>query len=95
MIKTTFFYEDGNENVYNEDGERVFDSMEGVLTEITDSNVVVETITSQKSYLSYKPEEKEMTTKDMTIKTVEVAKPATSTIYWATMTKPERYLSIE
>jgi hypothetical protein len=38
--------------------------MEGVLTEISDPNVVLETITSQKSYLSLKPAEKETTAKD-------------------------------
>ncbi|GAA5815419.1 hypothetical protein MFLAVUS_008927 [Mucor flavus] len=35
----------GYENVYNEDGEKVFDPMEGVLTEVNDPNIVRETIT--------------------------------------------------
>jgi hypothetical protein len=39
--------------------------MEGVLTEISDPNVILKTITSQKSYLSLKPAEKEITTKDL------------------------------
>ncbi|KAI8047300.1 uncharacterized protein B0P05DRAFT_365567 [Gilbertella persicaria] len=48
MINNTFFfYKDGHENVYNEYGERVFDPMEGVLTEVSDPNAVLETITSQ------------------------------------------------
>jgi hypothetical protein len=42
--------------------------MKGVLTEISDSNVILETITSQKSYLSLKPVEKETTAKDSTKK---------------------------
>lgn len=41
-----FFYEDGHENIYNEDNERVSDPMESVLTG------VCETITSQNSYSS-------------------------------------------
>jgi hypothetical protein len=73
MIKNRLFYKDGHENVYNEEKEKVFDPMEGVLTEISDPNVVLETITSQKSYLSHKPEEKETTTKYMAIKTVDIS----------------------
>ena len=56
MTKNAFFYENEHNNAYNKDGERDFDPMEGVLTEISDPNVVLETITSQKSYLSLKPE---------------------------------------
>jgi hypothetical protein len=51
MIKSAFIYEDGYENVYNEKGERFFDLMEDVLTEISDPNVILDNITSQKSYL--------------------------------------------
>ena len=57
-MANTFFYEDGHENVYNEHGQKVLDPMEGVLTEITDPNIVLETITNQKAYLSLKPSEK-------------------------------------
>jgi transposase len=81
MIKNTFFYEDGHDNVYNEDGEKVFDPMEGVLTEVNDPNVILETITSQKSYLSLKPAEKETTTKDTIIKVVELSETADKGIY--------------
>lgn len=63
MMKNIFFYKDGHENVYKEEGEKVVDLMEGVLTEISDSNVVLKTITSQTSYLSLKPEEKKTTAK--------------------------------
>jgi hypothetical protein len=67
--------------------------MEGVLTEISDPNVILETITSQKSYLSLKPAEKETTAKDSTKKAIKVVKEATSTK--TTTTKPKRYLLIE
>lgn len=52
-----------------------------MLTEITNSNVVLKTITSQKSYLSLKPAEKGATTKDMAINTIEVVKSVGSNIY--------------
>jgi hypothetical protein len=67
--------------------------MEGVLTEISDPNVVLEIITSQKSYLSLKPAEKEITAKDSTKKAIKVVKKAASTK--TTTTKPERYLLTE
>jgi hypothetical protein len=44
MTKNTFFYEDGHDNVYNKDEERVFDPMEGALTEISDPNIVERSI---------------------------------------------------
>jgi hypothetical protein len=46
--------------------------MESVLTEISDPNVILEAIMSQKSYLSLKPTEKETTAKDSTKKAIEV-----------------------
>ncbi|EIE82081.1 hypothetical protein RO3G_06786 [Rhizopus delemar RA 99-880] len=73
--------------------ERVFDSMEGELTEISDTNVILETITSQKSYLSLKPAGKETTTKDSTKKATEVVKKAATTK--TTTTKLERHLLTE
>ena len=93
MTKSTFFYEDEHNNAYNKDGERVFDPMEGVLTEISDPNIVLETITSQMSYLSLKPAEKETTAKDSTKKVIKVIKKAASTK--TTTTKSERYLLTE
>lgn len=51
-MTTRFFYEDGQENVYDEQGIKVFDPMEGVLTQITDPNIVLESITTRKLYLS-------------------------------------------
>ncbi|GAA5809182.1 hypothetical protein MFLAVUS_002587 [Mucor flavus] len=68
-------------NIYNEDGERVFDPMEDVLTEINGPNVVLETITSQKFYLDLKPVEKETTVKDITKKAVEVVEVVDRSTY--------------
>ena len=93
MIKTTFFLEDEHNNSYNKDEERAFDPTEGVLAEISDPNVVLETLTSQKSYLSLKPAEKETTAKDSTKKALTLVKKATSAK--TTTTKPERYLLTE
>jgi hypothetical protein len=67
--------------------------MEGVLTKISDPNVILEIITSQKSYLSLKPAEKETAAKYSTKKAIEVVKKAASTK--TTTTKSERYLLIE
>jgi hypothetical protein len=53
-----FFYEDGQENIFNEEGEKVYDPMEDVLTHVDDPNIVLETITSQQTYLSVKRPEK-------------------------------------
>ncbi|EIE85704.1 hypothetical protein RO3G_10414 [Rhizopus delemar RA 99-880] len=61
--------------------ERVFDSMERELTEISDPN----------SYLSLKSAEKETTAKDSTKKGQRSGQEATKT----TTTKPERYLLTE
>ncbi|KAI7906930.1 uncharacterized protein BX663DRAFT_426405 [Cokeromyces recurvatus] len=46
-----FYYEDGNDNIFNDNGTEVYDPMEGVLTDMTDSNIVLETITSRDIYL--------------------------------------------
>jgi hypothetical protein len=73
--------------------ERVFDPMKGVLAKISNPNVILETITSQKSYLSLKPAEKETTAKVSTKKAIEVVKKAAS--IKTTTTKPERYLLTE
>jgi hypothetical protein len=67
--------------------------MEGVFPEISDPSVVLETITSQKSYLSLKPAEKETTEKHSTKKAIKVVQKAASTN--TTTTKPERYLLTE
>jgi hypothetical protein len=41
-----FYYEDGNDNIFDDNGTKVFDPMEDVLTEITDHHIVLETVTS-------------------------------------------------
>ncbi|KAG1136496.1 hypothetical protein G6F37_012133 [Rhizopus arrhizus] len=55
--------------------------MEDILTDISDSNVVLETVASQESCLSLKPAEKEITAKDMTKRAVEVVKPIDNSVY--------------
>ncbi|KAI9494113.1 hypothetical protein BDB00DRAFT_871641 [Zychaea mexicana] len=50
--------EDGQENLFNEHGEKVYDPMEDVLTQIDDPNIVLETITNRETYLSAKRPEK-------------------------------------
>ncbi|KAG2236674.1 hypothetical protein INT48_000671 [Thamnidium elegans] len=46
--------QDGQENLFNEHGEKVYDPMEDVLTQIDDPNIVLETITNRGTYLSAK-----------------------------------------
>ena len=41
-----FYYEGGNDNILDDNGTKVFDPMEGVLTEITDHHIVFEAVTS-------------------------------------------------
>ncbi|KAI7863970.1 hypothetical protein BDF14DRAFT_1707187, partial [Spinellus fusiger] len=53
-----FIYKDGQENIFNEKGEKVYDPMEDVLTHVHDPNIVLETITSRQTYLSVKRPEK-------------------------------------
>ena len=57
-MSTFFFYEDGLDNLYNERGEKVYDPMEGILTDVSDPNIVLENITSREKYLSAKRPEK-------------------------------------
>ena len=51
-MANSFYYQDSQDNVYNEQGKKVFNPMEGILTQITDFNIVLETVTTQKTYLS-------------------------------------------
>lgn len=55
---STFFYEDGFENLYNEQGEEVYDPMEGTLSDVINPNIILENITSREKYLSTKRSEK-------------------------------------
>ncbi|KAI8876125.1 hypothetical protein K501DRAFT_279703 [Backusella circina FSU 941] len=57
-MTNTFYFEDGMVNLFDEHSERVYDPMKGVLTEATDPNTILETITSTKRYLANKPAEK-------------------------------------
>jgi hypothetical protein len=40
-MTTTLFYEDGQENVYTEQGIKAFDPVEDILTQATDPNIVL------------------------------------------------------
>jgi hypothetical protein len=48
-MSNTFYFEDGQENVYNDRGQKVFDPMEDILTQIKDPNIVLETVTSRQA----------------------------------------------
>lgn len=50
----TLYYGDRNVNIFDDNGTKVYDPMEDILTDITDSNIVLETITSQDTYLKSK-----------------------------------------
>jgi hypothetical protein len=41
------FYEGGQDNLYNKQSEKVYDPMEGILTQNSDLTFVFQTITSQ------------------------------------------------
>ncbi|KAI7903640.1 uncharacterized protein BX663DRAFT_423139, partial [Cokeromyces recurvatus] len=55
----TFYFKDRMNTLFDEYDERVYNPIEGVLTEITDPNIVLETKTSRaascQSYLASKP----------------------------------------
>jgi hypothetical protein len=80
-MTNTFYFEDEMDNLFDEHGERVYDPMEGVLTEITDLNIVLETITSRKSYLANKPAEKNIIMKEAKETKILDGKPAKSAVY--------------
>lgn len=64
-MANTFYFKDEMDNLFDEQSERVYDPMEGMLTEITDSNIVLDTIISRKSYLAYKPAGKNIVVKEV------------------------------
>ncbi|ORE10766.1 hypothetical protein BCV72DRAFT_198873, partial [Rhizopus microsporus var. microsporus] len=53
-----FFYEDGQNNIYNENGQLTYDPMEDVMSTIDDPNIVLETLVDHSSYMENKPLEK-------------------------------------
>lgn len=57
-MSSVFYYEDGQDNLYDENGMKVDDPMEDVLTEVNDPSIVLETLTNQKTYFDQKPLEK-------------------------------------
>jgi hypothetical protein len=60
----TFFYQDGSDELRNEQNEIVDDPMEDIHTDITDPRIVLETITSHKQYQQNKPAKKLPETKE-------------------------------
>ncbi|KAI9487724.1 MAG: hypothetical protein EXX96DRAFT_647346 [Benjaminiella poitrasii] len=54
----TFYYEDGQEIIFNKEGEGFYDPMKDILTNVDVSNIVLETITTRQTYLSVKYSEK-------------------------------------
>lgn len=57
-MERSFYYEDGRDNLYDEKSTKVYDPMEGVLTEITNPTVVLERLTDQSTWRKLKPPEK-------------------------------------
>ncbi|KAI9331312.1 hypothetical protein BD770DRAFT_333631, partial [Pilaira anomala] len=55
---STFFYEDGQDNIHIEKGEIVYNPMEDVPIQIDDPVLIPKTTTSQKTFLSVKRPEK-------------------------------------
>ena len=57
-MTNTFYFEDEMDNFFDEHDEKDYDPMEGVLTEITNPNITLETITNRQTYLANKPTQK-------------------------------------
>ncbi|RCH80243.1 hypothetical protein CU097_002742 [Rhizopus azygosporus] len=55
---STFFYEDRFENLYNEQGEKAYDPMEDILSDVINPSIILENITSREKCLSVKRSEK-------------------------------------
>lgn len=47
IISFAFYDKDGHDNIFDDNGRRVYGSIEGVLTDITDKCIILETITSR------------------------------------------------
>ncbi|KAI9483972.1 MAG: hypothetical protein EXX96DRAFT_520719 [Benjaminiella poitrasii] len=54
-----FFYEDGQKNIYNKNGQLTYDPMEDVMSTIDDPIIVLETLVDHSSYMKNKPSEKQ------------------------------------
>lgn len=81
-MANTFFYGDGQENVYNDLGIKVFDPIEDVLTQITYPNIVLETIATQSSYLEARKSSEEKNVKKIDdIEPKSVTKPKLENMY--------------
>ena len=62
-----FYFEYGQENDYNDRGQKSFDPMEDILTQIKDSNIVLETVTSRQAYLTTPRPKKTNTAKETAV----------------------------
>ncbi|KAL0079474.1 hypothetical protein F4703DRAFT_1706845, partial [Phycomyces blakesleeanus] len=56
--KNSFFYEDEQNNIYNENGQLTYDFMEDVMSTIDDSTIVLETLVNHSSYMKNDSSEK-------------------------------------
>ncbi|GAA5807048.1 hypothetical protein MFLAVUS_000398 [Mucor flavus] len=75
--------QDGQENLFNEHGGKVYDPVEDFLTQTDDPNIVLETITNRETYLSAKHPEK------------ATGKPSvTKPLKYSNLTKPTKSYSI-
>ncbi|KAG1396024.1 hypothetical protein G6F60_009883 [Rhizopus arrhizus] len=97
MSKNTFYYEDGLENIFNDNGEKVVDPMEDVLTYIIDPNIVLAITMSQAAYLAAKPEDiKDTEMEDVLANKVKLAKaPVNSPVKRGRMSAVARELGIK
>jgi hypothetical protein len=43
----TFYFENGQENVYNDRGQKEFNPVTDILTQIKDTNIIPETVTGR------------------------------------------------
>ena len=69
----TLYYEDGNVNIFDDNGTKVYDPAEDILTDITDSNIVLETITSQNTYLKSKSSDSTINKNVITLNSLYIA----------------------
>lgn len=47
IISFAFYDKDGHDNIFDDNGRRFYGSIEGVLTDITDKCIILETIASR------------------------------------------------
>ncbi|KAI7864045.1 hypothetical protein BDF14DRAFT_1838257 [Spinellus fusiger] len=67
-MSNVFYYEDGQDTLYDEQEMRAYDPMEDVLTQFNDSNIILEMLTNQKTYFDQKLLEKLIVDKRLKIR---------------------------